>query len=115
MLIIRNIFSNYVNQIYLIFLNILAAPLYLYNLGAEAYGLIGFFALVQLWLNIFDLGMGPSIGRQAALLRKDICLRDFHKLLRSFETIFYILSGFFVFFIIINNHYFANFWFKEEG
>jgi O-antigen/teichoic acid export membrane protein len=47
----RNILANYVSQFYVTIIGIVAMPLYLRYLGVEAYGLVGFFAMLQAWFN----------------------------------------------------------------
>ncbi|GFZ58154.1 hypothetical protein ALO70_200063 [Pseudomonas amygdali pv. eriobotryae] len=47
--IIRNTVLNYSGQAYVMLVGILIMPFYLGHLGAEAYGLIGFFTLLQAW------------------------------------------------------------------
>jgi hypothetical protein len=39
----RNILASYASQIYVTLVGILVLPLYLKYMGAEAYGLVGFF------------------------------------------------------------------------
>ena len=47
---IRNTGLSYIGQAYALLVGILILPFYLGHLGAEAYGLIGFFAVLQAWL-----------------------------------------------------------------
>ena len=42
----RNILANYVSQIYVTLIAIGMVPLYIEYMGAEAYGLVGFFAML---------------------------------------------------------------------
>lgn len=64
-------------------------PFYLQYLGAEAYGLVGFFTLLQTWLSLLDIGLTPTLGRQVAYARgQQNGLDEFKKLLKSFELIF---------------------------
>jgi O-antigen/teichoic acid export membrane protein len=44
-------------------------PLYLDRLGAESYGLVGFFTVLQGWILLFDLGLSPAVGRQLSRFR----------------------------------------------
>lgn len=44
----------------------LAIPFYLRILGTEAYGVIGFFLVVQGLFQLLDLGMAPTVSRQIA-------------------------------------------------
>lgn len=63
---IRNTLLNYAGQAYAIVIGILIQPFYLGHLGAEAYGLIGFFAVLQTWLLLLDVGLSPALVRQVA-------------------------------------------------
>ena len=62
----RNSIANYIGQSYTILIGIVITPLYLQYLGAEAYGLVGFFALMQAWMSLLDMGLSPTLGRQVA-------------------------------------------------
>lgn len=62
----RNILANYVSQIYVTAVGILILPLYIKYMGAEAYGLVGFFTMLQAWFALLDLGLTPTIGRETA-------------------------------------------------
>ena len=63
-------------------------PLYIKYLGIEAYGLIGIFALLQVWLKLLDMGMTPTLSREMARFTGGThdaqSIRD---LLRSIEII----------------------------
>ena len=43
----KNIFANYLSQIYAAVIGVVMLPFYIRYMGAEAYGLVGFFALLQ--------------------------------------------------------------------
>lgn len=47
-------------------IGILALPFYIKYMGAEAYGLVGFFAMLQMWFNLLDMGLSPTISRETA-------------------------------------------------
>jgi O-antigen/teichoic acid export membrane protein len=64
----RNIVANYVGGIWATLLSLAFIPLYVRFLGAEAYGLIGVFALVQAMLSLLDLGLGTTFNRELARL-----------------------------------------------
>ncbi|MFC3607420.1 polysaccharide biosynthesis protein [Stutzerimonas tarimensis] len=87
--VLRNTGLNYLGQAYALLIGILILPFYLGHLGAEAYGLIGFFAVMQAWLLLLDAGLSPSLVRQVAHLRGSAAAGRFEsgRLLRSFELI----------------------------
>lgn len=65
----KNVLFNYIGQFYTSLIGILILPLYLQHMGAEAYGMIGFFTLIQAWMSLLDLGMTPALSREIALLK----------------------------------------------
>jgi O-antigen/teichoic acid export membrane protein len=38
-------------------------------MGAEAYGLVGFYAMLQVWFNLLDMGLTPTMARETARFR----------------------------------------------
>ncbi len=106
----KNILANYIGQIYVMGISILVMPLYLQYMGAEAYGLVGFFILMQVFLNLLDSGLSPTLARQVAEARGNYKkFRDFFKLLRSVEIIFFLLSILVIFLV-----YFTSYWISKE-
>lgn len=62
----KNIIANYVSQIYVTLIGIVIVPLYIKHMGLEAYGLVGFFAMLQAWFNLLDMGLTPTMARETA-------------------------------------------------
>lgn len=68
-------------------------PAYLHFLGAEAYGLIGFFLTVLAVANLVDLGLSASINRQLARLSGDPGRgQEIRDLVRSLEVVYWALA-----------------------
>lgn len=85
----KNTIANYLGQFYTMFIGIFMLPFYLEYLGAEAYGLVGFFTMLMSWMAILDMGMSSTLAREAAKLNKhEEDKKDFHKALRSIEIFF---------------------------
>lgn len=86
--IVRNVIANYLGQGWAALMAIAFLPVYVASLGFEAYGLIGFFAVLQSMLAVFDFGISTTLMREAACQRTEVrttqSLRD---LVRSFELI----------------------------
>lgn len=88
-----NVFANYVGQAYATLIGVVIYPLYLQFMGAEAYGLVGFFMTLQAWLGILDIGFSPMLNREIAMARaKPEKQSSFRVLLRSVEFVFAVLS-----------------------
>jgi len=91
--VVHNTTISYLGQAYTLLVGILIMPFYLGHLGAETYGLIGFYAVLQAWLTLLDAGMSPSLVREIAHHQGSARqLRQSGWLLRSFELIFVPLA-----------------------
>ncbi len=85
----KNIIANYISQIYVSAIGILILPLYIKYMGAEAYGLIGFFTMLQSWFTLLDLGLTPTIGRETARYYGGMTSAlQYRQLLRALNVIF---------------------------
>ncbi|QNG99599.1 hypothetical protein [Pseudomonas sediminis] len=86
-----NVVFNYVGQLYATCIGILVLPLFLSHLGGEAYGLIGFFTLLQAWMSLLDLGMSPTLGREVARLRDNPSESGrLRTVVNTLETVFFV-------------------------
>ena len=89
----RNILFNFVGQIYIVLISIVTMPLYLKYMGAEAYGLIGFFSILQLIFNLLDMGLTSTVARETARYHGGaMCVVDYRKLVRSLQIIFLVIA-----------------------
>lgn len=64
-----NAISNYIGQAYSILITLASVPIYIKYLGAEAYGLIGFFIILQSFSGLLDFGLSATINRKVAQAR----------------------------------------------
>lgn len=85
----KNVVANYAGQAYTTLIGIVMLPFYLEFLGAEAYGLVGFFTLLYSWLALLTAGVSPTLARQVAHYRGlgELGGRKFREVLRSIELI----------------------------
>ena len=58
--------ASYFGQTYVSLLGLLIAPLYVRYLGAEGYGLVGVFTLLQSWMALLDFGFSATLARETA-------------------------------------------------
>src|SRR5437773_11955991 len=61
-----NILANLAGQGWSIIISLFVIPLYIKLLGIEAYGLIGFYVMLQALSQALDLGLSPTINREIA-------------------------------------------------
>jgi len=84
-----NIVANYLSQAYVIVVGMLVVPVYLRLMGAEGYGLISFFAVLQACFQLLDLGLSATVVRETAQFRGGaIDALSLRKLLRALEALF---------------------------
>ena len=85
----HNLAASYVSQIYVALLGILVVPAYLREMGVEAYGLIGFFSLLQTWFGLLDAGLTPTVARESARFHGGaLDALSYRQLLRALERVF---------------------------
>lgn len=89
----KNIIANYVSQLYVTGIGILILPLYIKYMGAEAYGLIGFFTMLQTWFGLLDLGLTPTISRETSrYFGGSLSSLKFRQLFRALSSIFIFIA-----------------------
>ena len=66
-----NVVSNLASNGVVALMSLLFVPVYIHVLGIEAYGLIGFFASIQVVFALLDLGLGAATNRELARLSVD--------------------------------------------
>lgn len=85
----RNVAANYVSQIYTTLISMVMVPLYVRYMGAEAYGLVGFFATLQVIFQLLDIGLTPTMSRETARFNGGATdALSLRRLLRALEGIF---------------------------
>ena len=86
----KNILASYATHIYVTLVGILILPLYLKYMGAEAYGLVGFFTMLQAWFNLLDMGLTPTVARETARFHGGATdALSYRRLLRALQLIFF--------------------------
>ena len=112
----KNIIANNLGQIYVIIAGVVVTPFYLKYLGNEAFGLVGFFALMQSWLSILDMGMSPTLSREVAKVKNGTTeqLSLFKKLLHSLEMIFILLGLIVSILILLHSDWLSLNWLQVE-
>ena len=112
----KNTIANYIGQFYNMFIGIAILPAYMIYLGAEAFGLIGFFTMLSAWMMLLDVGLSATISRQSATLKHSFeQMIEFKHILRSVEAVFFVISLVIVFGVFISDDWIANNWLKIEA
>ena len=89
----KNIVANYLSQLYVTLIGVVMVPLYIMYMGAEAFGLVGFFAMLQAWFNLLDMGLTPTMARETARFRGGATdALSFRRLVRALEGVFLVVA-----------------------
>jgi O-antigen/teichoic acid export membrane protein len=89
----RNVVANYLSQLYMAVAGIALVPVYIHLMGSEAYGLVGFFAMLQSWLLLLDLGLSATVSRETArYLGGGYSALEMRTLLRAMEGVFWAVA-----------------------
>lgn len=68
-------------------------PLYLKYMGGEAYGLVGFFTMLQALFTLLDVGLTPTMARETARFRGGaVSAQDYRLFFRALESIFLLIA-----------------------
>ena len=90
-------------------------PVYIRFMGVEAYGLVGFFSMLQAWFMLLDMGLTPTMVREVARFRggaTDVLM--LRRLLRALEGIFIGVGVFGAVAMIVGADSIASRWLKVE-
>lgn len=89
----KNILFNYVGQGWAALMGIAFVPSYIEYLGMDGYGLIGVFAVMQIWFSLLDMGMALTLNREIARYTAgEYNAQYIGNLLRSLEIIALVIG-----------------------
>lgn len=107
----KSVIANYAGSGWQALMNFAFVPLYIKYLGMEAYGLIGIFAMLQVWLALLDMGMKPALGREMARFTAGAHgAQSIRNLLRSIELIGVAVAGLIAIGILAASGWLASHW-----
>jgi O-antigen/teichoic acid export membrane protein len=111
----KNLIYNFIGQFYLSILAIVMAPVYVKYLGLESYGLIGFFAVMQSWMQLFDLGFSATLTRQSAqYAHGGLCAKEYLTYFKSVQVLFSIIGFVLLIISFIVGYYYSDHWIKAQ-
>ena len=89
----RNLIANFFGRGFSAASVYLFIPLYLRFLGIEAYGIVGFYAVLQGMLAFADIGLTATLSREMARLSaRDDSGQEMRDLLRTVETVYWMAA-----------------------
>jgi O-antigen/teichoic acid export membrane protein len=106
-----NLLANFAGQAWSVIISVVVIPFYIKFLGIEAYGLLGFYMMLQGVLQALDLGLSPTMNRElarySAMPEKAGEARD---LVRTLEVAYWMLGIVIGGAVIVAAPFFAHRW-----
>lgn len=88
----KNVLANFGGKAWSGLIQLAFVPLYIKFLGMEAYGLIGFFIMLQTVLGVLDLGLSTTLTRELALRSASDNTQEARNLVRTMEWIYWPIA-----------------------
>ncbi len=111
-----NILANYAGNGWLVILTLACTPIYIKILGVEAFGLIGFFSSLQIWLAVLDFGMKPTMNREMARFSSGHhSIASIWNMLRSVELVSGAIALVILLALVLFADPIANRWLRPEA
>lgn len=111
----RNVIANFVGQGWTAVMGLAFLPVYIKYLGIEAYGLIGFYAVLQAWFTLLDMGITQTLNREMARYSAGShTLESIFDLLRSLEIVSIIIGLFICLIVWGSSGWIATYWLKAN-
>jgi len=111
----KNVLANFLGKIWLALLSLIFVPIYISILGIEAYGIIGFYIVLQSLFQILDLGLGRSLNREISLnAKKPDNFQYIHNAVWTLEMVYWSISIFIVVLFLFISPLLANNWINSK-
>lgn len=111
----NQIIANYASQIYMTLVNLLVVPIYQRYMGAEAYGLVGFFSTLFTLFFLLDFGLSLLVQRETARFLGGASTKtEFRALYRAVSLAFWGLGLLGVLVVVFSRGWLAERWFRLE-
>lgn len=109
----KNIAANFIGSIWQALMGLVFIPLYIKFMGIESYGLIGIFATLQVIFGLLDAGLSSTLTREMARLSAlPHKAQEMRNLVRTLETLYWIVAIFVGIAIVLLSPFIANHWIK---
>lgn len=111
----KNVLANFGGKAWSGLIQMVFVPLYIKFLGMEAFGLIGFFLMLQGLLSLFDLGLSTTLNRELACRSANVNVQETRDLVRSMEWIYWSIAIVIAVGIILVAPWVARSWVNAKG
>ncbi|MES1217894.1 MAG: oligosaccharide flippase family protein, partial [Bacteroidota bacterium] len=110
----KNIAANYLGNILTAALAFLFVPVYVHYLGVSTYGIIGFFATIQVLFSFLDMGIGMAINREMARHYHNTDMAGYlRNLSHTLQVVYWGIGLIIGIVLLLGSPYLSTHWFKE--
>ena len=88
----KNVLANFGGKAWSGVIQLVFVPFYIKFLGMEAFGLIGFFIMLQGLLSLLDLGLSTTLNRELARRSANGNAQEVKNLVRTMEWIYWSIA-----------------------
>lgn len=114
-MITRNVIANFAGQGWAAAMGFVFIPFYVSYLGISGYGIIGFFALLQLWLGVFEVSLSAGLNRKIASFTQDERqLSGFWDLIRTTEILALFIGSLIFISLLLSSTFIVKYWLALE-
>jgi O-antigen/teichoic acid export membrane protein len=111
----RNLLANYIGKVWGGFCGVVFIPLYVKFMGIEAFGLVGFYAILVGVLALLDLGFSATITRELAnKAHDDQQAQRLNDLLKTIQGFYWLSAGVVAGLVALNARWLARNWFNAN-
>lgn len=112
----KNVIVNLIGQILVGLMTIIFVPIYVKYLGQEGYGLISFFVVIQAFLNLLDMGLTATLGKELAKYTGGSYTKStIRDLIRTYEILALVIIGMGFLLIASLSNFIAEYWLKGNS
>ncbi len=111
----NNILANFGGKAWFGLIQLVFVPLYVKFLGMEAFGLIGFFIMLQSLLSLLDLGLSTTLNRELACRSANGNAQEARDLVHTMEWIYWSIAILIAVGIIVVAPWIARSWVNVKG
>jgi len=114
----RNALANFVGRFWNALLSVVFVPVYIRLMGAESYGLVGFFVTLQMILSLMELGLATTATKEVARLSAEKPhapsgpARD---LIRTLEVVYLLMAAAAALIVFAGAEKLAGEWFQARS
>jgi O-antigen/teichoic acid export membrane protein len=111
----KNIAANFAGSICQAIMGVIFVPLYIKFMGIESWGLVGFFAMLQVMSGLLDMGLSSTINREMARLSiSNTKHQEMRNLVRTLEILYWAIAIFVGIIFLFFSPIIARHWIKAE-